>query len=61
MASVYGLGHSFRFVVRINHMPGGLIIAQRQETHLSRIADDAMEQTPDPFKRGRKTRRIASM
>jgi hypothetical protein len=38
-------------------MPGGLIIAQRQETHLSRIADDAMEQTPDPFKRGRKTRR----
>ena len=38
-------------------MPGGPIIAQRQETHLPAIADDAMEQTPDPLKRGRKTRR----
>jgi hypothetical protein len=38
-------------------MPGGPIIAQRQETHLHAIADDAMEQTPDPLKRGRKMRR----
>ena len=38
-------------------MPGGPIIAQRQETHLPAIADDAMEQTPDPLKRGRKMRR----
>ena len=38
-------------------MPGGPIIAQRQETHLRAIADDAMEQIPDPLKRGRKMRR----
>jgi hypothetical protein len=38
-------------------MSGGPIIAQRQETHLHAIGDDAMEQTPDPLKRGRKTRR----
>jgi hypothetical protein len=38
-------------------MPRGPIIAQRQETHLPAIADDAMEQTPDPLKRGRKIRR----
>jgi hypothetical protein len=38
-------------------MPRGQIIAQRQETHLPAIADDAMEQTPDPLKRGRKIRR----
>jgi hypothetical protein len=50
-------GHSFRFAVRINQMPGGPIIAQRQETHLPVIADDAMEQTSDPLNRGRKMRR----
>ena len=38
-------------------MLGGSIIAQRWETHLPRIANDAMEQTPDPLKRGRKMRR----
>jgi hypothetical protein len=42
-----GLGHRFRFVVRINHMPGSPIIAQRQETHVHAIANDAMEQSPD--------------
>ena len=54
---VYGLGHTFSFAVRINQMPGGPIIAQRPETHLPAIADDAMEQTADPLKRGRKIRR----
>jgi hypothetical protein len=41
----------------INPMPRGQIIAQRQETHFVAIANDAMEQTPDPLKRGRKIRR----
>ena len=54
---VYDPGHKSRFAVRINTMPRGQIIAQRQETHLPAIADDAMEQTPDPLKRGRKIRR----
>ena len=54
---VYDPGHKSRFAVRINNMPRGQIIAQRQETHLPAIADDAMEQTPDPLKRGRKIRR----
>jgi hypothetical protein len=38
-------------------MPGRSIIAQKQETHLPAIAHGAMEQTPDPLKRGRKIRR----
>jgi hypothetical protein len=53
---VYDPGHKSRFAVRINTMPRGQIIAQRQETHLPAIADDAMEQTPDPLKRGRTMR-----
>ena len=39
VAPVYGLGHSFRFAVRINHMPSGSIIALGRETHLCRIAE----------------------
>jgi hypothetical protein len=53
---VYDPGHKSCFDVRINPMPRGPIIAQRQETHLLAIANDAMEQTPDPLKRGRKMR-----
>ena len=40
---VYDPGHKSCFDVRINPMPRGPIIAQRQETHLFAIANDAME------------------
>ena len=54
---VYDPGHKSCFDVRINPMPRGPIIPQRQETHLFAIANDAMEKAPDPLKRGRKMRR----
>jgi hypothetical protein len=41
-----------RFAVRINHIPTGQIIAQGREPHVPAIANEAMEQIPDPLKRG---------
>jgi hypothetical protein len=35
-------------------MPRGSIIAHRREPHFVAIADDAMEQNPDPLMRDRR-------